>query len=77
MSDNRIVKIEHEDEWSFYNTFCKDRLTRMEETINGIHAIVTNGLVTRVSTLWKLAWILLGGIITTLIAIIVNILAHL
>ena len=76
MSDNRIVKIEHEDEWNFYNNVCKDRLDRMENTINEVHAIVTNGLVTRVSTLWKLAWILLGGIITTLLAIIGNILAN-
>ena len=67
MSDNRIVKTEHIDEWKSYNT---KRIDRMEEKVDEMHAIVTNGLVDKVATLWQLACWLLAGIITALVGII-------
>ena len=64
MSDNR---------WEVYNNVCKDQFQKMEDKmgkvedkVDALTAIVTNGLTDRVKKIERWNWFIITGIITLL-----------
>ena len=70
MSD---VKEQH---WEIYEKVCKDRFQKIEDKLDTVHAVVTNGLVDKVKSLQRWNWFIITGIIGLLAGMVIQLLRH-
>lgn len=64
------------ERWEIYEKVCKDRFTSIENKVDDLHSTVKNGLTDKVNALWRLAWILVTGLIGLLAVTVFDLLVN-